>query len=187
MTTSHTANPTTTASLLARAGAAAGLALLGFGWSGCSTQTALTFSPEAVAAYSPTPEVVPTFEAIKLAKKYVVDHPGTDFMVGSGNSMLPLYKDQTVVVTQKVAVPDLRTGMTAVFIGDQGRPVAHVLVRQTSEGWIAMGVGNERPDSTPVGSANLIGIVVKAYQPSMTPLVALLNESATRERLASNQ
>jgi hypothetical protein len=187
MNSSRTTSQTRTPSHLARAGAAAAVALLGLGWSGCSTQTALTYSPEAVAAYSPTPEVVPTFEAIRLAKKYVADHPGTDFMVGSGNSMLPLYKDQTVVVTQRVAVPELKTGMTAVFVGDQGRPVAHVLVRQAQDGWIAMGVGNERPDSTPVNSANLIGIVVRAYQPSVTPLVALLNESAARERLASNQ
>jgi hypothetical protein len=101
--------------------------------------------------------------------------------------MLPLYKDQTVVVTQRVAVPELKTGMTAVFVGDQGRPVAHVLIRQTSDGWIAMGVGNEKPDSTPVNAANLLGVVVKAYQPSVTPLVALLKESASRERVASNQ
>jgi hypothetical protein len=187
MNESHTTNQTKAATLLTRAGVAAAVALLGLGWGGCSTQTALRYSPEAVAAYSPVPEVVPTFDAIKFAKKYVVDHPGTDFMVGSGDSMLPLYKDQTVVVTQRVAVPELKTGMTAVFVGDQGRPVAHVLIRQTSDGWIAMGVGNEKPDSTPVNAANLLGIVVKAYQPSVTPLVALLKESASRERVASNQ
>jgi hypothetical protein len=187
MKESHTTNHTKAASNLTRAAAAAALVLMGLGWGGCSTQTGLRYSPEAVAACSPAPEVVPTFEAIKLAKKYVAGHPGTDFMVGSGTSMLPLYKDQTVVVTQRVAVPELKAGMTAVFIGDQGRPVAHVLVRQTSAGWIAMGVGNDRPDDTPVGAANLLGIVVKAYQPDVTPLVALLRESSTRDRLASNQ
>jgi len=178
-------NESKAAALFTRAGAAAAIALLGLGWTGCSTQTALRYSTEAVAANSPAPEVVPTFEAIRLAKRYVSAHPQTDFMVGSGNSMLPLYKDQTVVVTQRVAVLELKTGMTAVFIGDQGRPVAHVLVRKTSEGWIAMGIGNERPDSTPVTEANLLGIVVKAYEPIVTPLVALLNESASQSRLAA--
>jgi hypothetical protein len=182
---SHSASGPKTAGLFTRAGAAATIALLGLGWTGCSTQTALRYSTEAVAANSPSPEIVPTFEAIRLAKRYVSEHPQTDFMVGSGNSMLPLYKDQTVVVTQRVAVAELRTGMTAVFFGDQGRPVAHVLVRKTPEGWIAMGIGNERPDSTPVTEANLLGIVVKAYEPSLTPLVALLNESASQGRLAA--
>ena len=171
--------------LLTRAVAAAAVALMGLGWSGCSTQAGLRCSTEAVAANSPAPEVVAPFQAISLAKRYVAQHPGADFMVGSGNSMLPLYKDQTVIVMQRVAAPDLKAGMTAVFIGDQGRPVAHVLVRSTPEGWIAMGVGNASPDTTPVTAGNLMGVVIRAYQPSVSPLVALLNESTSMGRLAS--
>ena len=103
------------------------------------------------------------FEAIRLGKKYVADHPGTDFLVGSGDSMLPLYRDHAVVVTQQSAVADLRAGMTAVYLADSGRPVAHVLVRKTSDGWIAMGVGNDKCDSTRVTEGNLLGVVVKAF------------------------
>lgn len=172
-------------SLLAHTCALAATALMGFGWCGCSTQAALRCSSEAVAAYSPAPEVVPTFEAIRLAKRYVADHPGTDFMVGSGCSMLPLYRDHTVVVIQRAGVSDLKTGMTAVFIGDQGRPVAHVLVKDSPQGWMAMGVANDRPDSTRVTSANLLGVVVRAYEPSVAPLAALARESMASDRLAS--
>ncbi len=161
------------------------IALSGLGWSGCATQTAVRYSPEAVAAMSPAAEVVQPFEAIRLGKKYVVDHPGTDFLVGSGDSMLPLYRDHAVVVTQRTAVADLRAGMTAVYIGDSGRPVAHVLVRKTSDGWIAMGVGNDKCDSTPINEGNLLGVVVKAYQPSSSPLMALINESNMRSAVAS--
>ena len=58
--------------------------------------------------------------------------------------MLPLYKDHTVVVTQRVAMSELRAGMTAAYMGESGRPVAHVLVKKTLGGWVAKGVGNVR-------------------------------------------
>jgi hypothetical protein len=135
---------------------------------------------------SPSAEVVQPFEAMSLGKKYVAEHPGTEFLVGSGDSMLPLYKDHTVVVTQKVAVADLKAGMTVVYFGDAGRPVAHVLVKNTSDGWIAMGVGNADCDTTLVTGENLMGLVVKAYQPSSSPMVALLREASSKSSVASN-
>jgi hypothetical protein len=161
------------------------IALSGFGWSGCATQTAVRFSPAAVAAMSPAAEVVQPFDAIRLGKQYVAAHPGTDFLVGSGDSMLPLYKDHTVVVTQKIAMSDLRPGMTAVYIGDAGRPVAHVLVKKTFEGWVAMGVGNAECDATPVTEANLLGVIVKAFEPTKSPMVALLDEAVLRASVAA--
>jgi hypothetical protein len=174
-----------TRALFRRVGGLAILAAVSLAWSGCSTQTSLRYSPEAVAAMSPAPVVVKPFEALTLAKEYVAAHPGTDFMVGSGNSMLPLYKDQTVVVVQRIEATDLKPGMTAVFIGDQGRPVAHVLAKRTLDGWIAMGVGNATCDETVVTQDNLMGVVIRAYQPTVSPLVALLNEGAVKDRLAS--
>lgn len=186
MKTSRPGNSQRNLTLARRLGAVAAMAVFGLGWTGCSTQTAaLRYSPDAVAAMSPAPEVVKPFEAMTLAKAYVDTHAGTDFLVGSGNSMLPLYKDQTVIVLERIEVSQLKAGMTAVFIGDQGRPVAHVLVKKTLDGWIAMGVGNPSCDATPVTSDNLMGVVIKAYQPSVSPLVALLNEGADRGRLAS--
>ena len=155
------------------------------GWSGCSTMSSARFSPQAVAMMSPQSEIVQPFEALRLAKAYVMDHPGTEYLVGSGDSMLPLYRDHTVVVTQKVAVADLRAGMTAVYVGDLGRPVAHVLVKRDSDGWVAMGVGNAECDSTRVTGENLVGIVVKAYEPTSSPMVALLNEASAKSAVAS--
>jgi hypothetical protein len=163
------------------------LALAGLGWSGCSTATtsAMRYSPQAVAAMSPAAEVVQPFEAMRLAKKYVVENPGTDFLVGSGDSMLPLYQDHTVVVTRQVSVGELQAGMTAVYLGDSGHPVAHVLVQKTPDGWVAQGVGNAAPDATLVTAGNLMGIVVKAYQPSSNPMLALINESTSKASVAS--
>ncbi len=179
-------NSTSTSNgLLSRWSLCGVIALSGLGWSGCATQTALRYSPAAVAAMSPAADVVAPFDAIRLGKKYVAEHAGTDFLVGSGDSMLPLYRDHTVVVTQRIAMSDLRPGMTAVYIGDSGRPVAHVLVKNTSEGWIVMGVGNAACDTTTVTGGNLVGIVVKAFEPTKSPMVAMLDEAALRRSVAS--
>jgi hypothetical protein len=136
------------------------------------------FSAAAVAAKSPVAEVVPPLEAVRKARAYVDTHPGTDFMMGSGDSMLPLYRDHTVIVLEHIAIGQFQAGMTVVFVGDQGFPVAHVLVRRASGGWMSMGVNNTECDRSRVGEDNYIGVVVKAYQPSSSPLLALI-ESAT--------
>jgi hypothetical protein len=105
---------------------------------------------------SPAPRLSGRSRPCGSVKSTSAEHPGTDFLVGSGDSMLPLYKDHTVVITQKDRGSDLRAGMTAVYIGDQGRPVAHVLVKKTrTDGsrW-----GSATPSATtPVTEENLIG------------------------------
>jgi hypothetical protein len=185
MQANATSNSAASTSRFARLAVLGLVAVAGLGWSGCSTQTTSRFSPQAVAAMSPAAELVQPFEAMRMGKAYVASHVGTDFLVGSGDSMLPLYTDHTVVVTQKVAVDDLKAGMTAVYIGDSGRPVAHVLVKKTSDGWVAMGVGNAECDSTLVTHDNLLGVVVKAFEPTSSPMVALLNEAAAKSTVAS--
>ena len=86
-------------------------------------------------------------------------------MVGSGGSMLPLYPDRTVLLVQRVPLEDLEVGMTVVFIGDSGRPVAHTLVEKTSRGWIAQGLANAERDQTLVRVRNYLGAVVRAFTP----------------------
>jgi hypothetical protein len=174
-------------SILFRVALLGGLGLAASTFTGCSTAStsAMRYSPAAVAALSPAAEVVPTFEALSLAKKYVAANPGTDYLVGSGSSMLPLYKDHTVVVTRPLALADLKAGMTAVYLGDAGRPVAHVLVQRTSDGWVAQGVGNATCDATRVTADNLIGVVVKAYEPTRSPLAALVDEASAQSSVAS--
>jgi len=175
-------------SLLVRVAAIVGIGLVASAFTGCSTaptSSALVYSPAAVAARSPQAEVVAPFEALHLARAFVAANPGTSYLVGSGSSMLPLYPDHTVIVTRPVATADLVAGMTVVYAGNEGRPVAHVLVRRTSDGWVAQGVGNAACDATRVTADNLLGVVVKAYQPSTSPLVALLNEASAQGAVAS--
>src|SRR5271165_1018280 len=161
------------------------ITLFGTGSTACAAETADRVSLGAVAAMSPAAEVVGPFDSIRMGEKYVAEHAGTHCLVGSGNSMLPLYKDHTVVITHSIAMPDLKAGMTVAYIGESGRPVAHVLVKKSFGGWIAKGVGNAGCDSEPVTKYNLIGVVIKAYEPSGSPMVALLDEARARSSVAS--
>lgn len=154
-------------------------------FSGCASEAPVAFSQKAVDTNSPAPQVVAPLEALHMAEAYVKIHPGTDYMIGSGESMMPLYKDHTVIITQRIAMVDLKAGMTVVFIGDTGFPVAHALVKATGDGWIAQGVGNAQCDHTRVNRDNFIGMVVKAYEPTSSPMLALLQTEASTS-LASN-
>jgi hypothetical protein len=161
------------------------LVLSALGYSGCSTTSAMRYSPTAVASLSPSAQLVQPFDALRMGKDYVAAHPGTEFLVGSGDSMRPLYPDHTVVVLQPVPFTDLRPGMTAVYSTDLGRTIAHVLVKKVSDGWVAMGVGNPECDSTLVTADNLQGVVVKAFTPTESPMVALLDEARQSALVAS--
>jgi hypothetical protein len=123
--------------------------------------------PRAVStALSPVAEIVTPGEAWRCAEAYVAKHPDCEVLVGSGDSMLPLYADRTVLVVRRERMSALQGGMTVIFVGDRGWPVAHALVEKTPQGWRAMGAGNSEPDRTLVRYDNFIGVVVKAYAPT---------------------
>lgn len=143
---------------------AAGLGTI-LAWSGCASAPTTGAARLPATALSPVAELVAPRDAWRLAEAYAREHPGSDVLVGRGDSMLPLYRDGTVLVVQPIATSELRRSMTAVFIGDHGLPVAHLLTEKTARGWQAIGLGNHDRDLTIVSYDNLIGVVVKAYAP----------------------
>jgi phage repressor protein C with HTH and peptisase S24 domain len=139
----------------------------------------------AVTANSPTAQVTSPVEALESAEAYVHAHPGADYLFGNGDSMLPLYHDRAVVVVERPAMSELKVGQTIVFMGRNGVPVAHVLIRTTRRGWVTMGLGNSQEDPGTVSEDAFIGVVVKAYQPTGSAVLAYL--SSPQQRLyASN-
>lgn len=146
--------------------AVAGL-LVGFALSASATEVPAPLVLPVSAEFSPVAESVRGLcDAWRLAEKFAATHARCDVMVGRGDSMLPLYHDRTVLVVQTVPMAELRAGMTVVFIGDQGRPVAHALLEKTPAGWRVRGVGNREADRTRVRRENLLGVVVRAYAPA---------------------
>lgn len=133
---------------------------------GCATQPSAVAPKRVTTENSPLAEAVAPRDALKLAESFAAAHPGSEIMVGSGDSMRPFYTSRTVLVVQPMNMADLKSGMTVVFVGARGRPVAHALVENTPRGWIAMGTGNDAPDERPVQFRNYIGTVIKAFTPT---------------------
>jgi len=158
-------------------------------FTGCSTATiaAVDLPLQDIAKYSPMPSVVTPYEAIEGAKKYVSEHPGADFSIGSGDSMLPLYRDQAVIVTERPSMVQLHLGQTVVFMGQNGVPVAHTLIKHTNEGWVTMGLGNTVADDGVLTETAYMGVVVKAYQPTGSPILAYAKSAPKNSEYAVNQ
>lgn len=143
----------------------AGLILIG-----AARLAATAAEPATLAMLSPVAETTTSVGAAwRLAEDFAAAHEHCDVVVGRGDSMLPLYRDRTILVVQSVPMSELRPGMTVVFFGDTGRPVAHVLQEKTGLGWRAMGVGNREPDRTRVKRSNLVGVVIRAYATGPRP------------------
>ena len=144
------------------------LALLAGG--GCTTQVGAILTTPNLAVVSPSlspvAEEVDARTAWHLAEDYAQHHPGCDVLVGSGDSMLPFYHDKTILVVAALPMADLRSGMTVIFTGTSGWPVAHLLVEKTSRGWRTMGLGNLEADESTVRPDNYIGTVVRAFAPT---------------------
>ena len=177
---------TTTA--FARLAALAALLTGSLLFTGCSTTNvaAINLPLEEIAKYSPSPAVVTPYEAIEGAQQYVHDHPGADYSIGSGDSMLPLYRDQAVIVTERPALVQLHLGQTVVFMGQNGVPVAHTLIKHTDAGWVTMGLGNPVPDEGVLSEGAYMGVVVKAYQPTGSPILAYAKSAPRNTSYAAN-
>ena len=95
-------------------------------------------------------------------------------LVGSGDSMRPLYEPGTILVLQQVSFPGLKRGQTVLYRNRQQKIVAHVLVTRAHDGWRAQGLNNPGHDMEPIQEANFVGIVIAAYQPTGRPALPRL-------------
>ncbi len=136
---------------------------------------AAPLSPRA-AVHSPVPEEVAPRDAWRLAEAYAAGRSDCDTLVGRGDSMLPLYRDRTVIVVQKLSPERWERGMTVVYFGSHGQMVAHMLVERTPRGWVAQGLGNDQRDRALVKHSNYVGTVIKAYSPN--PAIKSVREAS---------
>ena len=143
-------------------------------WQGCSTvDTTARIPAEAVARNSPVPQVCTASEAMACVRQYLRDHPGSDFAVGRGDSMEPLYRDRDVIILTRPDLSDLKTGQTVMFIGEDGIPTAHILVARTSGGLVTCGLNNTACDPGVLRDSAFMGVVVKAFRPNQSVILSL--------------
>lgn len=118
---------------------------------------------------SPRPVTLSEADAWQRARN-LADHTFRAFvLVGSGQSMQPLYSPGTILVLQQIPYPKLERGQTALYRNHSGKVVAHVLVAKARDGWRIAGLNNPRQDMEPVRAENLVGVVIAAFQPLPAP------------------
>lgn len=100
----------------------------------------------------------------------VAEHtPDSFVLVGSGRSMQPLYSPGTILVLQQFPYELLERGQTVLYRNRARKIVAHVLVAKARDGWRVAGLNNRDHDMEPVSAANLVGVVIAAFQPLPVP------------------
>lgn len=102
-------------------------------------------------------------EAWRDAEKVAKADAGRATVIGSGESMRPIYGENTVLVISKIAYDDLRPGMQVAYINESGRRVVHVLLAKEARGWRVRGLNNAEEDKARVTRENLIGVVYASF------------------------
>ena len=122
-------------------------------FAGCASQPA---DPAAKASPSAN---VGKLQAWNDAEMLAQRAEGRSAAAGSGNSMLPVYGDHTMLVINAVPYDTLRLGMTVAYRNSRGHEVVHKLIGKEADGWRVAGLNNDEADAELVTPYNLIGVV----------------------------
>jgi hypothetical protein len=148
---------------------AAGLAIGSLFTSGCNTATSET-NLALFADNAPLPTIVERGTELAAAERTAKLHRGSFAVQGDGSSMEPFYTAGTALVVRAGGYDNLRPGSPVVYANRRGVAVAHMLVEQTPNGWVAVGLNNDGADSELVTADNLVGMITHAYAASTGPL-----------------
>jgi hypothetical protein len=90
-------------------------------------------------------------------------------VIGTGDSMAPVYGESTILVISRIPFDDLQPGMTVAYANLRGHRVVHQLLAKERAGWRIQGFNNEVEDKERVSRENLIGVVYAslAYDPKL--------------------
>lgn len=124
-------------------------------FAGCTTD-----SGEAIPSSN-----VPHNETLSAAVNLKNAEDGRTAAVGSGESMAPLYGNNTMIVTHPVPFADLKAGMIVAYRGRDGRRIVHKLAyhNKAKDEWVAVGINNPSYDPDPVTPDNYIGVVYGVF------------------------
>lgn len=128
-------------------------------FAGCVSET----GPTGGSLVPPPAVAVTRNQAWKDAEALAALDPGRMTVIGSGESMRPVYGENTVLVLQKVPFESLMAGMNVAYRNQTGRVVLHRLVERVGDGWRVVGLNNEDEDYERVRPENLLGIVYAAF------------------------
>ena len=117
---------------------------------------------------SPRPTPPPSSEvsrnqAWRDAEAVAALDPGRLTVIGAGESMRPVYGDNTVLVLQKVPYASLEANMNVAYRNQRGVIVLNRLVGRDETGWRAIGLNNQEEDRERVTPQNLLGVVYASF------------------------
>ena len=116
--------------------------------------------PQARAPSS-TVDPMSTVQAARAAQR---GEPGSTLGHGGGESMQPIYGNNTVMVIEPIEWGQLRPGMNVAYADPFGNRIVHQLLYMKDGYWVAQGLNNPGPDKYPVTPKNLIGVVYGSFQ-----------------------
>lgn len=147
------------------------LALVGMFLAGCTSYSP-TANMELFVRTAPVPSLVKRGAELATAQAQAEKTPGAFALMGAGSSMEPMYLAGTAIVVQPQSFVTLRKGQPVVYRNQRGYLVAHMLVEETRDGWIVVGVNNAEADEELVTRNNLLGVIKAAYAAADSPFRA---------------
>lgn len=106
----------------------------------------------------------PRGDVIRAAVDLERQENGREATIGGGESMAPVFGENSVIVTHPIAFKELEVGMMVAFFNEDGIRVVHQLIKLTPNGWVSQGLNNAFPDEGFVTAENLIGEVYGVFQ-----------------------
>lgn len=120
--------------------------------------------PPAPPLNAPVPATdVGRLQAWKDAERVASQDDGRVTVIGTGDSMRPIYGENTVLVLTRINYEQLAAGMQVGYVNEAGHRVVHVLVGKDARGWTVRGLNNEAIDRERVTRYNLIGVVYASF------------------------
>jgi hypothetical protein len=102
---------------------------------------------------------VTKMQAWKDATEIASLAPGRTEVIGAGDSMKPVYGENTILVISKIAYDELKPAMNVVYHNRRGKMVVHQLLERGASGWRVKGINNPQEDKDRVTRDNLVGVV----------------------------
>lgn len=131
----------------------------------CAQETDSVWIRGVFTGKSPRAIALEASQAWQRASAFAEHAPDSFVLVGSGQSMQPLYVPGTILVLQRFPFELLERGQTVLYRNHASHIVAHVLVTKARDGWRVAGLNNSTHDMEPVSPENLVGVVIAAFQP----------------------
>ncbi|MBC8039180.1 MAG: hypothetical protein H7Y06_01410 [Opitutaceae bacterium] len=120
--------------------------------------------PKTTLTVKPAPATdVGRVQAWSDAERVAASDDGRVTVIGSGESMRPIYGENTVLVISKIDYADLKPGMQVAYVNQTGHRVVHVLLEADARGWRVQGLNNANEDKERVTRYNLIGVVYASF------------------------